>query len=94
LSGHEQPRNTKRDKETDTVSAKYIPARAWVKAQMKTTDGYSICIGKVVGEHLECSPCGTVTCPHGGVALMALVWPEVLLSRLPKTLDYNNFLTV
>jgi len=30
LSGHGQPRDTKRDKETDTVSAKYIPARAWV----------------------------------------------------------------
>jgi hypothetical protein len=51
---------------------------------MKTTYGYSICIGKLVGEHLECSPCGTVTCPHGGVAMMAVVWPEVLLSRLPK----------
>jgi hypothetical protein len=32
-----------------------------------------------------------VTCPHGGVALMALVWPEVLLSRLPKKGDYNCF---
>jgi hypothetical protein len=25
---------------------------------------------------------------------MALVWPEVLLSRLPKSVDYNCFLTV
>jgi hypothetical protein len=44
-------------------------------------------MGKRLGEHLECSPCGTVTCPLGGVALKAVVWPEVLLSRLPKT-DY------
>jgi hypothetical protein len=29
-----------------------------------------------------------MTCPHGGVALMALVGPEVLLSRLPKKVDY------
>ncbi len=61
---------------------------------MKTTVGCSSCIGKVVGEHLECSPCGTVTCPHGGIAWMALVWPEVLLSRLPKALDYNCFFGV
>jgi hypothetical protein len=61
---------------------------------MKTTVGCSSCIGKVVGEHLECSPCGTVTGPHGGIAWMALVWPEVLLSRLPKALDYNCFLAL
>jgi len=30
-----------------------------------------------------------VTCPHGGFALMAMVWPEVLLSRLPKKMDYT-----
>ena len=30
-----------------------------------------------------------VTCPHGGVALVALVWPEVLLSRLPKNEHYS-----
>jgi hypothetical protein len=29
-----------------------------------------------------------MTCPHGGVALMAMVGPEVLLSRLPKNEDY------
>jgi hypothetical protein len=91
LSGHGQPQITKRDKETDTVSAKYIPARAWVKAQINTPDGCSICIGKRVGEHLVCSPCGAVTCPLWGVALMAVVGPEVLLSRLPKTLDYTRF---
>jgi hypothetical protein len=28
-----------------------------------------------------------VTCPHGDVALKAVVGPEVLLSRLPKTFD-------
>lgn len=47
-------------------------------------DKSHICNGKCLGEHLVCSPCGTVTCPHGGVALLAVVWPEVLLSRLPK----------
>ena len=35
-----------------------------------------------------------MTCPHGGVAWMALVLPEVLLSRLPKNVDYNCYLTV
>jgi hypothetical protein len=42
------------------------------------------------GEHLECSPCGTVACPHGGVALMALAGPEVLLSLLPEKKDYTQ----
>ena len=42
------------------------------------------------GEHLECSPCGTVACPHGGVALMALAGPEVLLSLLPEEMDYTR----
>jgi hypothetical protein len=51
--------------------------------------GVESAVGKRVGEHLGCSPCGTVTCPHGGVALMAMVGPEVLLSRLPKSVDYN-----
>jgi hypothetical protein len=32
-----------------------------------------------------------VTCPLWGVALMAVVGPEVLLSRLPKTVDYDRF---
>jgi hypothetical protein len=69
----EQPQDIKTDKETDTVSAKYIPARAWVKTQTNALYGCQICNGKMVGEHLECSPCGTVTGPHGGVALMAVV---------------------
>ena len=38
LSGHGQPQITKRDKETDTVSAKYIPAQAWVKSQINASD--------------------------------------------------------
>jgi len=68
----EQPQDIKTDKETDTVSAKYIPARA-CRTQINTLYGRQICNGKMVGEHLECSPCGTVTGPHGGIALMALV---------------------
>jgi hypothetical protein len=51
---------------------------------MFTLNGCPICNDKMVGEHLECSPCGTVTGPHGGVALMAVVLPEVLLSLLSK----------
>jgi hypothetical protein len=43
----EQPQDIKTDKETDTVSAKYIPARAWVKTQINTLQGRQICNGKM-----------------------------------------------
>ena len=52
---------------------------------MQTPFGRNVCGDKGLGEHLGCSPCGKVTCPHGGFALVAMVWPEVLLSRLPKS---------
>jgi hypothetical protein len=31
-----------------------------------------------------------MTGPHGGVALLAVVLPEVLLSLLPKNVDYTQ----
>ena len=36
----------------------------------------------MVGDHLVCSPCGTVTGPHGGIALMAVVDPETRVRGL------------
>ena len=52
--------------------------------------GFESAVARGVGEHLECSPCGTVTGPHGGIARMAWVLPEVLLSLLPKKMDYTQ----
>src|SRR5574343_1337105 len=86
----EQPQDIKKQTgNTNAVSAK-TPGAGSVWRQRKTPCGAASAGGKGEGDHLGCSPCGVLACPHGGVARMAVAGPEVLLSLLPEALDYTG----
>ena len=53
-------------------------------------------MGKMVGEHLGCSPCGILAVPSmGSPTLGCWPGPEVLLSLLPRyVLNYTNAVLV
>jgi hypothetical protein len=73
LSRHGHLRTSKQTRKR-TQSAPNTSRRGrGLRTQINPQYGCQNCNGKKVGEHLECSPCGTVTGPHGGIALMALV---------------------